>query len=192
MSDDKKKDDKAPAEGAAAPKKKGGKILFIALPIVGALGGFGVTFALPKPAEEKQVKHEKPELFADFAIPEIKANLARSGGLHFCGVDIHIKIKSREMEHVAARLGLPVDSGAGGEHGGGGKPKDVPVLGMQYGSAVRDRVILLLNSKSIDDLEGREKKELLKKEIRAELDELLFPEHDGEVEAVLFKDILIQ
>ncbi|MBI3819099.1 MAG: flagellar basal body-associated FliL family protein [Planctomycetes bacterium] len=190
MADKEKKEDKTAAEASVPAKKRGIPLLFIILPIVGAIAGVGVTFALPKPHKESDAKQETPESYADFIIPELKANLARAGGLHYCGLDIHIRIKSRDISHVSARLGLPKDS-SGGEHGGG-KPKGVATLGDEFGAAVNDRVILLLNSKSIDDLEGREKKELLKREIKSELEPILFPEKDGEIEAVLFKNLMIQ
>lgn len=193
MADNEKKAEKTAAEATEQkPKKKSGKLLFIILPVVGAAAGVVATMALPKPNQKAEAKQELPEQYADFAIPEIKANLARSGGLHFVGVEITIKIKSHEIDHVAHRLGIVAESGGGEGHGGGGKPKDIPQIGPQFVSAVRDRIILLFNSKSIDDLEGREKKELLKREIKTELEQLLFPEKDAEVEAVLFKDLLIQ
>ncbi|MBL8995521.1 MAG: flagellar basal body-associated FliL family protein [Spirochaetia bacterium] len=193
MSEKEKKEEKA-GEAQAAPKKKGGKLLFILLPIVGAIAGIGVSMAIPRTNDHANQKpHEPEEQLLDFAIPEIRANLQRAGGLHFIGCDIQIKIKSRHMDHVAPRLGLKAPTGEGGGHGGGGgKPAELSTLGPDYSVAARDRIILLFNAKTIDDLEGREKKELLKKEIKAELDEVLFPEKDGEVEAVLFRTILIQ
>ena len=116
----------------------------------------------------------------------MKANLARSGGFHFCGAEFLVQVKTRKPDAVEARLGL---RGGGGE---GGSRAEAPPLQGSVATAVRDRIILLLNAKSIDDLEGRDKKELLKKEIREELEPLIFPDKDGEIETVLFKDLLIQ
>lgn len=188
------------AEKAADPKapagaKKGGKLMLIVLPVVGALAGIGATFAVPKPTPQGDHKpQEPPEEIGEFAIPDLKANLHRAGGLHFCMVDLLVNFKSRKMKEVKEHLGLKVEAGGGGGHGGGGgaAPKPAEALMGSLSVAVRDRIILLLSSKSIEDLEGREKKELLKKEIQQEIEPLLFPHGDGKIEAVLFKDLLIQ
>jgi flagellar basal body-associated protein FliL len=191
---DKEKDEKGEAPDAPAsdqPKKKKTKsILLVSLPIVGAILGVIVVMAIPKPGAASATHESSGETEKlQFSIPEVKANLARSGGLHFCGVDIHVELVTKNPSAVADRLGLR--SSGGGGHGGGAKA-GVPTLEGSMCTAVRDRIILLLNSKSIDDLEGREKKELLKREIKDELEPLLFPEKDGEIGAVLFKEMLIQ
>jgi flagellar basal body-associated protein FliL len=189
-----KKDEKPPEPEAQPPRKKGGKLLFVILPVLGAIAGLGASMAIPKPkAQNDHTKEEPAEEFIDFMLPEIKANLARSGGLHFCGLDIHIRVKSRKMDEVAHKLGIEFSSSGGeGGHGGNAKAIGIPPLGGTAGAIARDRVILLLNAKSIDDLEGREKKELLKKEMKSELEEVLFPGKEAEIDSVLFKDILIQ
>ncbi|MFN0205566.1 MAG: flagellar basal body-associated protein FliL [Planctomycetota bacterium] len=192
-----KKEDKQSGEAAAGPSKKnGGKLLFIILPIVGAVAGIGASMAFPKPpSNHAHAQTDQQEEYLDFMVPEIKANLARSGGLHYCAVDIHIRIKSRDMGKTAKRLGLTFSGGGGadgGHGGGGGKNAAIQPLTGNFEAGARDRIILLLNAKSIDDLEGREKKELLKREIKEELNEVLFQQDDGEIDSVLFKDIMIQ
>jgi flagellar basal body-associated protein FliL len=189
---DKESKDGAPAPEADVKKKKGGRLVLMTLPVVGAVLGAAATMAIPKASESPNTGHSADaEAHLDFAIPEIKANLARSGGLHFAGIDIHVQVKTTNAKQVSERLGLKA-GGSDGGHGGGGGRSEVPQLGGTPGTAVRDRIILLLNAKSIDDLEGREKKELLKREIKEELDLVLFPDRDGEVETVLFKELLIQ
>jgi flagellar basal body-associated protein FliL len=191
---DKEKESKAAGEAPETPvkTKKGGKALLLTLPVAGAVLGAAVTMAIPKPSEGGHGAHApEPLAHVDFAIPEIKANLARAGGLHFAGLDIHVQVKTKDPKHVSERLGIKAEASEGG-HGGGGAKKEVPQLQGTLATAVRDRIILLLNAKSIDDLEGREKKELLKREIKEELDMVLFPDKDGEIEAVLFKELLIQ
>ncbi len=170
-------------EGTAKPAKKGGKMLMLLLPLVGAIAGVGATLAVPKPAGPAH-HAEPPEEFGGLAVPDLKANLARSGGLHFCMVDIHVTFKTRKMKDVLARLGVKPGEGAAAAM--------VPMLTGPVGTAARDRLILLLASKSMEDLEGRDKKELLKKEIQSELQPILFPDEDGRIDAVLFKDLLIQ
>lgn len=179
-------------EANAKPPKKGNKLLLLTLPVAGSVLGAAATMAIPgaHPLANSSalVKHEAR---LDFAVSEIKANLARSGGLHFAGLDLHVQVKTTQPDRVAERLGLKPAASEGG-HGGGAPKKEVVQLQGTVGTAVRDRIILLLNAKSIDDLEGRERKELLKREIKEELDLVLFPDRDGEVETVLFKDLLIQ
>lgn len=190
---DKEKEGVNPEAGAeAAPPKKGkGKLLLLLLPVVGAVLGAAATMAIPRPVEGgKPVEH--PPSHLEFTIPELKANLARTGGMHFVGADIVVQVTTKEPEDVKSRFGIKSSGGGEGGHGGGAPRTEAPPLQGTIATAVRDRVILLLNAKSIDDLEGRDKKELLKKEIKEELDPILFPQKDGEVSAVLFKDLLIQ
>jgi flagellar basal body-associated protein FliL len=182
-------EDEKDGKAAATRSKKGGRrrLVLISLPIVGAVMGAIATMAVPKPNISGKPKDEiGAEAHIDFTIPDVKANLARSGGLHFCGAEFLVQVKTKKREAVEARLGLRAGSGEGN-----GK-SEAPAIQGSAATAVRDRIILLLNAKSIDDLEGRDKKELLKREIREELELVLFPDHDGEVEAVLFKDLLIQ
>jgi flagellar basal body-associated protein FliL len=189
---DKESKEGAPAPEADVKKKMGGRLVLLTLPVVGAVLGAAATMAIPKASQSASTGHGgDAETHLDFAIPEIKANLARSGGLHFAGIDIHVQVKTSNAKRVAERLGLKPDGSDSG-HGGGSGRSEVAQLGGTPGTAVRDRIILLLNAKSIDDLEGREKKELLKREIKEELDMVLFPDRDGEVETVLFKELLIQ
>lgn len=59
---------------------------------------------------------------------------------------------------------------------------------------IRDRLTILLSGKSIDDIDGGEKKKLLKKELEDVLQEVLFEETDehGRIEAVFYNEFLIQ
>jgi flagellar basal body-associated protein FliL len=186
---EKEKDEKA--EAAPATKKGGRrKILLLGLPVLGAILGVVATMAVPKAnsaGKAKEKEEDGPESHINFCIPDVKANLARSGGLHFCGAEFLVQVKTRKPDALEMRLGLR--GGGGGE---GGARSEAPPLQGPVATAVRDRIILLLNAKSIDDLEGRDKKELLKKEIREELETIIFPDKDGEIETVLFKDLLIQ
>jgi flagellar basal body-associated protein FliL len=178
----------------AASKSKIRKLVLIGLPVFGAVLGAVATMAIPKPhpAETRPKEDKEKDKEKDlgtrivFSIPDVKANLARSGGLHFCAAEFLVQVSTAKREAVEERLGL---KGGGGE---GADRKEAPPLKGLLATAVRDRIILLLNAKSIDDLEGRDKKEILKKEIRDELQPILFPDHDGEIEAVLFRELLIQ
>lgn len=57
---------------------------------------------------------------------------------------------------------------------------------------VRDRLNILLSSKTVADLEGAENKQALKQEIRRALDEAIFPEQMGRVEEVYFAKFAVQ
>ncbi len=59
---------------------------------------------------------------------------------------------------------------------------------------IRDRLTILLSGKSIEDIDGGEKKKLLKKELEEVLQELLFEdaEEPGRIEAVFYYEFLIQ
>lgn len=180
-------DDKAAgAPEAAAPAKKGKPVLLIVIPLLSAVAGAGVTFLLPKShatKDEKVAEVAKPATIEYFAISDVKANLARSGGTHFCGLDLRIGFKTKQIDAVRARLGLkPPDS----------KDGAIQPLGGALGSAARDRIIMLLAAKSMQDLEGRAQKDLLKKEIQSELQAVVFPDDDATIGDVLFNDFLLQ
>jgi len=170
----------APAAAAPASKKKLWIILG-ALLGVSAIGGAVATLAIPRARPVVAPVAEARDTVGWFEISDLKSNLARSGGLHFCMVELLVQYKTRNPGGVETRLGLRTNPGA-----------TVPMLTGPISTAARDRLILLLASKGIEDLEGREKKELLKKEIQAELAPLVFPEKDGEVGEVLFGDFLLQ
>jgi flagellar basal body-associated protein FliL len=170
-------------EKSAATARKKGKPLGLVLSVlaIGAAAGVGATLAIPRPPASDSNSNRQVETLEFFAIPEVKANLANSAGRHFCMVDLQINFRTKNLDSVRMRLGLRSESSV-----------SVEPLGGAIGTAARDRLILLLASKGMEDLEGREKKDLLKKEIEAELAPIVFPDKDGEIEAVLFKDFLIQ
>jgi flagellar basal body-associated protein FliL len=173
----------APEAPAAAPGKK--KKLWIVLAIVLAVSGIGgaaATLAIPKPTPTAApATAASSEIVGYFEILDLKSNLSRSGGLHFCMLELAIEYRTKNGGAAETRLGLKTDPGG-----------TVPYPTGPVATAIRDRLILLLASKGIEDLEGREKKDLLKKEIQAELQPLVFPDKDGDVKQVLFKDFLLQ
>ena len=180
-----KDQEKAPA-AEPAPKKKKLPLFMIVVPVLSAAAGVGVTFMLPKshaPKPEETTEAVKPPETIYFRIADVKTNLARSGGTHFCGLDLTFVFKTKEADAVKARLGLAPSDAKGNE---------IPYLGGPVGAAARDRIIMLLASKGIEDLEGRTQKELLKMEIKSELQSVLFPENDGTIEFIHFNDILLQ
>lgn len=57
---------------------------------------------------------------------------------------------------------------------------------------VRDRLNILLSNKTVADLEGSEKKQALKHEIRRALDEAIFPDQAGRVEEIFYSKFSVQ
>jgi flagellar basal body-associated protein FliL len=178
----------AAGEGEAGKPKKGKAWLALALvPVAGAVAGIVATLAIPRhePTKAPKGPSSDREVFEYFAISEVKSNLARSGGMHFCLLDLQVHVRTREdrIDAVRKRFGGKAGDAARGE---------VAALQGALGTLARDRLILLLASKGMEELEGREKKDQLKSEIVRELNPILFPEKDGEIVAVYFKDLLIQ
>src|SRR5262245_32309167 len=102
-----KEPEKTPA-AEPAPKKKR-PILMIVVPVLSAAAGVGVTFVLPKshaPKVDEPAETVKPPETVYFRIADVKTNLARSGGTHFCGLDLTFVLKTKEAEAVKTRLGL--------------------------------------------------------------------------------------
>ena len=103
-----------------------------------------------------------------FDLPDITVNLKGAGGQRFLTLS----------STVVYRIGSEIEDGNA-------------VL-EKRSMAVGDRLLLLLSDKTPSDLEGFEKKNLLKEEIRETIQRLVFPEKKGRIEDVLFRDFKIQ
>jgi flagellar basal body-associated protein FliL len=59
-------------------------------------------------------------------------------------------------------------------------------------AAIMDCLHRVFANKTVDDVEGSERKDLLKEEVRAQLQTILFPDKKGRIEGVLYRDFFVQ
>lgn len=59
-------------------------------------------------------------------------------------------------------------------------------------AAIMDRLHLIFNGKSLEDIDGAERKELIKEEIKGHLQLLLFPDKKARIERVLYREFFVQ
>ena len=104
-----------------------------------------------------------------FDLPDITVNLKGAGGQRFLTMSAT----------VVFRAGMEIE-------------EEGPAVFEKKSMAVGDRMLLLLSDKTPEDLEGFEKKNLLKEEMRATIDRLVFPDKKGRVEDILFRDFKVQ
>ena len=69
---------------------------------------------------------------------------------------------------------------------------EVPNLFLTKEAKLKDALMMLLSSKAPEDVASREQKELLKEEMKALIQKIIFPEKKGRVEGILFRDFKVQ
>ena len=168
MAKNKDKEKKKKGEEGQEEKKKGGKLkwIIIIVLVLGLLGGGGF-FAYKKffagkktaPSTEKEAKssgkegkkgekkegEKTPKLQAKLvSLPTILVNLADPLGKRYLKISIEIEVKGKDPEKLVE--------------------KDMPMI--------KDALIMLLSSKTYDDLSTLEKKYKLKLEIAQRLNQI--------------------
>ncbi len=160
----------APAEGAAEGKpKKGKKMIVIIAAVVLLLGGGGGAwfFMKPKPkgkdAHAAKVEHEKPPAFVD--LDTFTVNLQPQSEGQFLQTTLVAKLKEPTAgDAIKARM-----------------------------PEIKDRVLLLLSSKSAADLGSLKGKQQLGKDITAQIKLALGDKKQADqVAGVLFTSFVIQ
>lgn len=161
-------------EAAAAPSKKKGKLPIIILAVVVLAGGGGAAWWFLK-AKQSDSKASAAQKAADAAKPPLYAQLDKdlTTGLtrsdaedHYLKVEIKIKIAN---EKVAEKIN-------------------------QRTPEIRDALLLLMTSKTTEDLKTVEDKQRLAAEMAAQINRVIQstkPEADG-VLGVYFTDFMLQ
>lgn len=145
-------------------KKK--MILFAAGGLVLAAGGAGAFFTLrPKPAPPPEAAAAaKPEPPGIVEMEPFLVNINDPGGEHYAKLDLRLTVAPHTAaEHINAD----------------------PLVQAR----MRDRVLTLITSKTLEDLIGPLGKEGLRREIKAHLEPLL---EQGQIQDVLFSEFVVQ
>ncbi len=167
------------AKDAEQTKQGGGlkKILMIVVPVVVLVGGaFAfVQIAVPPAEATEEVAQEKPsDPEADWKRGEHKlstlyVNLAGTNGKRYLKVGLTFSFFASNTAAQLARFTAEE-------------------------TLIKDGLITLLSGKTLDDIDGAEKKKLLKKELEEVLSKALFedPEQQGRIETVFYYEFLVQ
>jgi flagellar protein FliL len=177
---------------SAAPKKGRGLkmyfIIIIALQVVLAAGGYFLVMKYMRPdpafnqvieegkkAEEKPKVEEAPKQI--YNIEDVVVNPAGTGGSRYLSVSIGVEMDSPKAEE---------GGGKKGEGEGEAKPKS-PLD--EKKPQLRDALINLLSSKTIEQLTSVEQKDHLRTEIMEAFEKILAP---AKVHNIFFIDYVLQ
>jgi flagellar basal body-associated protein FliL len=141
-------------------------LLSTAAVVVGGMGG-GHEAPIDWSTRRGQESYYAPEVF-NYDLKDINVNLKGTDAQRYLFIGIT----------VAYRVGP--------------ETKDPKAPFLKGDSDLRDRLTLLLSNKGIADLEGLEKKRVLKQEIQDQVEQAVFPDKTGKVDAIQFRTILIQ
>lgn len=159
--------DKAKEEAAVdvPPKKKKGK-LFLVLGVLLALGGGAAWYFMPSDTKTAEHKEEKPKPPVFVTLETFTVNLqAEGGGEHYLQVGIDLKVTDSAVVDLV-KLHMP---------------------------EIRNGVLLLLSSKSADQISSLEGKQKLSAEIQEQVNKPLSAKADGQgVTGVFFTSFVIQ
>jgi flagellar FliL protein len=161
-------DPKAEETPAEAPKSKKKLIIIIAAVVLLAGGGGGAAwfFMQPKHDNKKEVKHEEPAHAPVFVpLETFTINLLPDPDEKFLQLDVTLQV---------------------------GTPEEAEVLKVQM-PAVRNRLLMLLTSKTATDISTSEGKQALSDEIMAEMKKPFSKEAKPlAVSSVLFTSFVVQ
>lgn len=188
-----KKEEAAPAEGEQ-PKKKSKKMLFIIIGVVVLLLGAGVPMFLmggekPKEGEEAEPVEEVKEL----EIAELGTfvvNLSESSS--FLKVNLKVEYDAALLTKLEHNAHGKEGEASGGGHSGGGEAKEgLPALFTKREPMIRDAIIKVLSSKTVNQVLTLEGKELIKEELLEGINEALATE-EPVVTGIYFNEFIIQ
>lgn len=159
--------DKAKEEAAVdvPPKKKKGK-LFLVLGVLLALGGGAAWYFMPSDTKTAEHKDEKPKPPVFVTLETFTVNLqAEGGGEHYLQVGIDLKVTDSAVVDLV-KLHMP---------------------------EIRNGVLLLLSSKSAEQISSLEGKQKLSAEIQEQVNKPLGAKAAGQgVTGVFFTSFVIQ
>jgi len=160
------------AAAEAGATKKGGKLKLIIIAVLGilVLVGVGVGYLLLSPPAQEQEQAEGEAAGKDDGKPPIYENLAvftvnLSGRDHLLQTELQLAVADAEVQQkIKERM-----------------------------PEVRDVLIRLLSSKTVDELTQADGKDILSKEIQQQVNEVLGIKNESEgVRKVLFASFIIQ
>ena len=158
-----------------------------------AFGVAGIVKPIEQPSEWKSKRGTDAYYIGEeevYELADINVNLKGADGQKYLSVGIGVSYKlGAELveEHKAA-----AKEGGGGGHGGDKKGAGPPGPFDKAKLELKDRLTMLLSNKTQADIEGKEKKQILKQEILEEVQAAVFPDKKGRIENVYIKNLLIQ
>ncbi|HYC76029.1 MAG TPA: flagellar basal body-associated FliL family protein [Planctomycetota bacterium] len=161
------------------------KLLLVGVGVVLASGAAFMAAGAAKPAAAEvdwRSRRGKDEYYLpeehEFDLPDINVNLKGTGGQRYLAAGLGVRFRiGQELALTPNKDGTPHDPKSSFE-----KAK----------LEIKDRLTILLSNKSVNDLEGSEKKKALKQEILEELSVAVFPDQLGRIEQVYIKQLLVQ
>jgi flagellar basal body-associated protein FliL len=196
VSDANENKENAAAGTAAAPAKKKKSLLKkLAAPVVVAVAGVGAAQFLLPPREgagAPDTTHGAPAAeAAPHGQPEpAKVEAPKSGSTkHITYLLTNVLVN---LANTSAKRYLKVSLALDCEVPLKGSEDEMRARIDQLKSQFQDRVIEMLSAKTVESLEGRESKVVLKGEILAELDPILFAATEGHIVKLYYQEFVIQ
>ena len=178
-------------------KKSGKKKLIIVVLLLILLGGGGAGAFLfmgkKEDAEDKKEEHleeERPQLVFAPLDPPFIVNLADSGS--YLKATIYLEFDIERSKKLELDLTASAGHGSGGAGGGGekGPPKLEGILKVKE-PLVRDVVIRVLSSKTVDEARSTSQRDALKGELVEAINDVV-GDGDGPVTNVIFTEYIVQ
>jgi flagellar FliL protein len=190
------KTDESPASEEGGKKKSGKKKLIIVLVLLLLLGGGGAGAFLvlgkkedPKENKEEHLEEEHPQLVFAPLDPPFIVNLADSGS--YLKATIYLEFDIEKAKKMELDLAAAAGHGSGGSGGGEkGPPKLEGILKVKE-PLVRDVVIRVLSSKTVDEARSTSQRDALKGELVEAINDVV-GEGDGPVTNVIFTEYIVQ
>lgn len=159
-------------------------VIFAALGLVVAAGGAILAAGVTKPPEAKvdwRSKRGTDEYYKEcepqnHEIKDLNVNIKGSNGERYLTVGLAVQFR------LGAELMNPPDK----------SPPDYKAPFDTAKLEISDRLTLLLSNKTLPELEGREKQNVLKQEILEEVSAAVFPDQMGRIDKVFINKLLVQ
>ena len=191
------KAEESPASEEGGKKKSGKKKLIIVVLLLLILGGGGAgAFLLigkkkdPKDGKEEHLEEERPQLVFAPLDPPFIVNLADSGS--YLKATIYLEFDIESAKKLELDLTASAGHGSGGAGGGGekGPPKLEGILKVKE-PLIRDVVIRVLSSKTVDEARSTSQRDALKGELVEAINDVV-GDGDGPVTNVIFTEYIVQ
>jgi flagellar basal body-associated protein FliL len=159
-------------------------VLFAGIGLVLAAGGAFMAAAVTKPPEPKidwRSKRGTDEYYKEcepqnYELKDLNVNIKGSNGERYLTVGLAVQYR------LGAELMNPPDKA----------PVDYKAPFETAKLEISDRLTLLLSNKTLPELEGREKQNVLKQEIMEEVSAAVFPDQMGRVDKIFINKLLVQ
>jgi len=190
------KTDESPASEEGGKKKSGKKKLIIVVVLLLLLGGGGAGAFLvlgkkedPKENKEEHLEEEHPQLVLAPLEPAFIVNLADIGS--YLKATIYLEFDIEKAKKMELDLAAAAGHGSGGSGGGDkGPPKIEGILKVKE-PLIRDVVIRVLSSKTVDEARSTSQRDALKGELVEAINDVV-GDGDGPVTNVIFTEYIVQ